>query len=147
MFSSLPENKQQEKWLRQLCKWKDWIQICTQWNCRHASNSTSQTLSDSGELSRLIFSLCSNYKCVTNSRGAVHGPRPRLLGSPHQHCQTRGSLSRCSNSHYEHYARYEWMVLEPMGSSPTLQQQPRNRPFGGVTCSQVICLHCRGTCR
>lgn len=93
------------------------------------------------------FSPGSNYKCVTDSRGAVHGPRPRLLGSPHQHCQTRGSLSRCSNSHYEHYARYEWMVLEPMGASPTLQQQPRNRPFGGVTCSQVTCLHCRGTCR
>lgn len=66
----------------------------------------------------------------------LHSPRPRLLGSPHQHCQTRGSLSRSSNSHYECYARYEWMVSEPMGASPTLQQQPRNRPFGGVTCSQ-----------
>lgn len=45
------------------------------------------------------------------------------------------------------YARHEWTVLEPMGASPTLQQQPRNRPFGGVTCSPLTCLHCRGTCR
>lgn len=129
---------------KKVCKWKDFIQRCSQWYCSHGPDTTYAITRGvtSGEPTgrsnaALVFS--AHTTNVRDGSGAARSTCPRLLSSPHQHWQTRGSLSHCSNFHHECYERYEWMVWEPMEELPTLQQQPRNRPFGRVTCSQVTC--------
>lgn len=49
-----------------------------------------------------------------------------------------GSLSDSSNSHYNCYVGHEWTDWEPIPTSLRLLQQPRNRPFCGVTCSLLL---------